>query len=149
MEIDKKQAIKRLEAIEKETEELKKIINKTDDWTSIIDFESALKHLKREVNISKLRSYLSESQINEFMLETCIEAINTENGKRWLPDFNNSNQYKWYNYFEKKGSGWLFVCLHFCGVYSSVGFGFYYETEEKAKYGSKYFKQYYDIWLGK
>lgn len=150
--IDKKQALKRLAVIEEETKELKAIINKEDDWTSIIDFESACNYFGRDAD-DKLNKWkyadLTMAQINGLMLETCIGAVNNA-GKdyRWIPDWSNVSQRKWYNYFEKKSFGWSLFCAGDYCYRSGVGFGFYYETEEKAKHGAKYFKKYYDIWLG-
>lgn len=159
MNINKEQAIKRLNVIEEETKELRAIIDKKDDWTSITDIESACKWLgehdpdvvEYELLCNKTLKF-SQKTINQKALEICIKAINTTDGRTWSPDFTKRNQAKWYNWFEKtsscSGSGWLVsyaVGRYYC---SSVGSTFYFESEEKAKHGVKYFKSYYDIWLG-
>ena len=148
--IDKKEALKRLKSIEEETIQLRKIIEKKDDWASIVDFESASIFLGEDSGDVDKWKYagLTLSQINGLCLERCIKAVNTTNGKLWIPDFSNTNQRKWYNWFEKKSSGWLLYVVVYGFGFAVCGFGFYYETEEKARHGAKYFKQYYNIWLG-
>lgn len=150
--INKQQALDRLASIEKETAELRKIVDRKDDWTSVVDFESACNRLNKNHNDLFDRwkyAILTLNQINGLMLETCIEAINTDdNGERWVPNWKDNGQRKFYNYFDKTSSGWAVFVVYFSCI-AVVGFGFYFESEEKAQHGSKYFKQYYEVWLGK
>jgi len=154
MNIDKKEALNRLKAIEEETRQLRAIIDKKDDWTSVIDVESACKWLgEDDLDVIEFRVMSKHCNIgykttNQKSLEVCIKAVNTENGNIWKADFDNRNTSKWYNWFEKKSSGWVVDCSVGYDYASNLGSAFYYQTEGKAKHGLKHFKQYYDIWLG-
>lgn len=69
-------------------------------------------------------------------LITIICAVNfIDNGyKLWIPNFENTSQYKYYNWFEKTASGWLLgdgVSLRCSGSY--VPGGFYFMKESSAR----------------
>jgi len=147
--MNKEDALKRLASIEEETKELKRIIS--NDWTTITDFHSACKWLGKNGDslLSKWKQAdLSNQQIHGLMLETCIEAVNTENGKRWGPDWNNRDQYKYYNWFEKTTSGWVLFSFFSYFCISFAGAAMYFESKEKALHGAKHFIEYYKVWLG-
>lgn len=146
--MNKSEAIKRLDNLEHEAQELRKIINKKASWQDVVDFESACLFNGDDANSiwTKWRKAdLTDMQICGLQLEYCIKTINQD----WAPRFKDSNQKKWYNWYEMSSSGgWVLgaVIGHCSG--SRCGAGFYYETEEKARHGDKYFKQYSDVWLG-
>jgi hypothetical protein len=66
----------------------------------------------------------------------------------WTPDWNNSNQYKWYPYFNLS-SGFGFSAAHYDYVDASttVGSRLCFESEEKAKYAGNQFLQLYKEFL--
>lgn len=66
----------------------------------------------------------------------------------WIPDWDNSNQYKWYPYF-KLSSGFSFsdssyYCAH---ANSAVGSRLCFESDEKATYAGKQFSDIYNDFL--
>jgi hypothetical protein len=77
-------------------------------------------------------------------LKIIAKAIN----QGWIPDWNNSNQYKWYPYFNlSSGFGFSFTCYCCALTCSSVGSRLCFETEEKAAYAGKQFLSLYKDFL--
>jgi len=148
--INKQEAQKELKELQKRVDALNKIINTPEkDWRNVKSFKDAcefLGELPPNHLISQWKTaYLTDSQIAGLKLEYCIKAVN----EGWKPNWKDSDQYKWYNWFEYKNGGWVLgwdVCDAF--VHARFGLGFFYESKEKAEFGAKYFKNYYDIWLG-
>ena len=150
-ELNKQQALDRLSSIERETLELRKIIDQKDDWTSVVDFESACKRLgigHNEVLAKWLDADLTVIQINGLMIETCIEAVNTdESGNRWNPNWFDAGEKKWYIWFERGLEGFAVGDCFFDDCDAILGASYFYSNEEKAKHGVKYFKKYYEAWM--
>ncbi len=76
-----------------------------------------------------------------------IQHLSQVLNEGWEPDFKNTNEYKWYPWFERKGSGWVFGggC---CGCHGGgLGSGFWYKTEELAIYAGKQFIDLYKEYL--
>ena len=153
MNINKKQALEKLEQLRvefaKKGKELEDIINTPEkDWRNVKSFEDACEFLdldSDEIENKWKYGYLTGAQITALKLELCIKAIN----EGWKPNWKDLNQSKWYNWLEFKNGGWFLDCSSDVrGLYSSLGCNFYYESEEKAKFGANHFKHYYDIWLG-
>lgn len=65
----------------------------------------------------------------------------------WIPDFANRSQYKYYNWFERAGSGWVFgICYDgFCC--GGCGFGCYFRSSEIATHVGKKFIDVYRDYL--
>jgi hypothetical protein len=80
-------------------------------------------------------------------LKIVIKAIN----QGWTPDWNNSNQYKYYPYFEVLSSGFGFSTTgydyDYSGTIATVGSRLCFESSEKAKYAGKQFLQLYNEFL--
>lgn len=75
-----------------------------------------------------------------------IQCISEVLNEGLVPDFKNTNQKKYYNYFERTSSGWaVVVSYNVCGAY--VGFGFYFETDEKARFAYNNFKEIWSDYL--
>ena len=73
-------------------------------------------------------------------LKVVVKAIN----QGWTPDWNNSNQYKWYPYFNlSSGFGFSATGYHYGNAITLVGSRLCFESEEKAKYAGKQFLQLY------
>lgn len=151
MNINREEAKKQLEKLQKDVDNLKVIINTSDyrDWKQLTNFEKCC-----EANGDSACQMISkwgivghtESQIAGFKLEYCIKTIN----QGWKPDWSNTNERKWYNWFGYKGSHgeWFLPGTDYYCSCSCISGGFFYQTEEKARHGAKYFLEYYKIWLG-
>lgn len=79
-------------------------------------------------------------------LTTIIKALNED----WFPDFENSNQKKWYNYFKSVDNNPVFdVCYCLYSAWSSPS-ALYLKNEELARHAAKIaLKEYQDFWTGK
>ena len=127
------------------------------DWRNVKSVLDAIEYLGDEdqdvleYRLMYLRTYsilnttnvrFSEQSINKKALELCIKAINDG----WKVDLSIKDQKKWYNWYNIEDYRLVFFasdyCYDFAVFYGKVGF--YYESEEKAKHGNTYFKQYLD-----
>lgn len=151
MTIDKKEALKQLEKLKNDVKELEKVINTPEkDWRNVKSFEDACEFLGISADVEENKwknAGLTESQIAGLKLEYCIKTIN----EGWKSNSKDSNQSKYYNWFEYSGGRWVFYISYASYPHkatSHYGSGFYYENKEKAEFGANNFKQYYDIWLG-
>ena len=82
-------------------------------------------------------------------LKIIVRSINLIDYDRpWIPDWNNSNQYKWWPYFNlSSGFGFShsgYICGH---PTTTVGSRLCFESEEKAKYAGNQFLQLYKDFL--
>ena len=146
--MNKKEAQDQLNNLQKEVDKLKKIIETPEfNWKQVRGFESACELNNQSAYTIEKRwknAELTNYQIEHLKLEYCIKTIN----EGWTPNWNNSNEYKWYNWLEKKSSGCVGCLSSYLFSDSYMGFSLYYETEEKAKHGIKYFLNYYNSILG-
>lgn len=76
-----------------------------------------------------------------------IQNISTVLNEGWISDWSNSNEYKYYNYFEKKVSGLCFYGSHAWCYVACGGFGFYFKTAKLAKYAAETFLDIYIDYL--
>jgi hypothetical protein len=78
------------------------------------------------------------------MLKMVVKAINGD----WTPDWDNSNQYKYWPYF-KLSSGFSFSLSHYdCdGTLAAVGSRLCFESEEKCKYAATQFIDLYEQFI--
>lgn len=100
---------------------------------------------RKEVTIDHF-AFLGEAQAKKqyarHKIQTCIEAIN----EGWAPDFDNSNQPKYYIWMYGKNNGFSsFVFSFYCN--SVVGSDLHIETREKAELIEKVCRQYYIDYL--
>lgn len=122
------------------------------------------KYLKEEIDLFKIKTYkevckkLKEKEltINDFkflaveyrkkaLASTKLQQIEKLFNGSWVKDFNNSNQRKYYPYFEKRSSGWLVHSVHGYRCSSRAGAAFY-KDEQTAKYcGSTFINIYSDL----
>ena len=116
-----------------------------------IDFTEINNHDKARLSVGYDKDYLAVRHLETLdewayrMLKLVTKAIN---GK-WIPDWNDINQPKWYNYFEVRSSGAVFsysYALNYC-QYTSVGSRLCFESSEKAEHARKYFENFYSQFL--
>lgn len=116
----------------------------TDRIKNMIDVVEEYERLYGKVSLPMNGRDKQEKSINAFYQIQIISAVLNEG---WVPNFNNSSEYKYYPWFEKKASGWVFyVCGCVCG-YSGVGSGAVYKTSELAEYVGKQFLDIYQDYL--
>lgn len=131
--MNKKEAIKRLDALDKESQQLRKIIENADKPTvETIDYESA-KQLLEDNNIDPNPEGLYNGCL--LKLITIITAVNfiDNNYKQWIPDWTKSNEYKYLPYFEyKKVGGWFLYGVGGICWYGNAISEFYYKSKESA-----------------
>lgn len=72
------------------------------------------------------------------------KAIIPSLNEKWTPDWNNSNQRKWYCWFKYDGSGFRFYDSRYGLVFSSVGSRLCFKSEELAVYAAKQFQNEYN-----
>jgi hypothetical protein len=117
------------------------------DYKTIKTFEDACQKLGLDpANLP--RGTIDEFEkpvIALFKLLIVFKAIN--NG--WRPDWNNSNQYKYYPWFGVFSSGFGFSLSHYICTYTgaSVGSRLCTDTSEKALYMAEQFKDLYQDYL--
>ena len=149
MNINKKEALKRLSALENEVESLKKIIEKGDQYTldDLSSYEDACKILN--ISPRSQESVYSYSEWFNHQLLTIIKAANfiDNNYKEYTPDFINSNTAKYIPYLEIKSSGWVLSFVHCNYGYTHAPFGFYYKERSTAEVITKRFLFLYNqVW---
>ena len=82
----------------------------------------------------------AEYQLNMQYIKDIAKLFN----EGWIPDFNNSKEYKYFPYYQKQASGWGFYGSDYCFDSSLLGSGFYYKSEEISNYVGK---QFIDIYI--
>lgn len=101
-------------------------INTPKDLTKILKtWKDVLKYAK-EKGYSFNLPYSEKTQVKEeiSLNALCkIHLLAKVFNEDWVADFKNSNQYKYYPWFEKKSSGWVFDGVSYCRASSSVGWG--------------------------
>lgn len=77
-----------------------------------------------------------------------IQEITRALNQDWTPDFNNSNQAKYYPYFEKTNDGgWVFNFYVYYDRIASLGSGCFLKSSELATYAGKQFLDIYKEYL--
>lgn len=115
------------------------------DFRTIKSFEDACKKENIDANIlpdlSMIPDEFRKAIINAYKLMVIFKAIN--NG--WQPDWNNSNQYKYYTWFGVLSSGFgLSNSGYYCDyTHTIVGSRLCTDTSEKALYIAEQFKKEY------
>lgn len=90
-----------------------------------------------------------KSMIAHAKLVIIIRAANriANDDKPWFPDFNDSNQWKYYPWFEKTSSGFRFSADDYWLTYSSVGSRLCFISSEVAEYIAETFIALYNEYL--
>lgn len=86
-----------------------------------------------------------EAQNGLAELQIITEAYNKN---KEVLDWNNTRQWKWFNYFIKKGGSWVFHISHSYSYNCYGGFGLYFLCKADAEEAAVKFKNIYDKFLG-
>ena len=109
-------------------------------------FEAALEYLGRENNacICGIPEKHAKAMVAMYKLITIAEAWNKADN--FIPDYDNTNQYKWFPWFQKRGTAG-FVCTGttLTAAYAPAYFGsrLCFSTSERAE---QFGKQFSDLW---
>jgi len=155
--IDKNEALKRLASLENETKELEKIINKCDEPKNIMErvksFKDACEILglceEKLPDVSMLPQEHQKSIIANYKLIIIISALN----EGWKPNWANTDQKKWYSWFEynrggcASGFGFSYTACDDWSTSATVGSRLCFKTEELAKYVGKQFLDIYNDYI--
>ena len=125
--------ISRLSFKEKDIEYFKKYLNKTDDIFTYFNID------KQEWY--KQHFFLSEKIVAQILLEMVIKELNGD----WIPDFNNENQYKYYNWFNLENGEFVFLGTSYDSRLMPIPSALYFKSEEVAKYCEDTFFDLYKI----
>lgn len=125
--------------------------------------EALLKYFKKsetpQDRINSWKDVLKELKITESSLNLIKNPKTKENKSRnaliklfcivkaynrgWIPDWKNTNQYKYYNYFSLSGGSWLVGCSY--GYFSlHAPSGLYFESSQSASDAISKFREIYN-----
>lgn len=77
-----------------------------------------------------------------------IQNISKVLNGNWVPDWENTDEYKYYPYFKKQElSGWVVDGYHFGSYTAVLCFGYYFKTEKLALFAGKTFIETYIDYL--
>lgn len=117
---------------------------KKTDFKSIKTFEDACESL--DINPSDINFFAADSldETAYKKLKIIAKAIN----QGWKPDWNNTNQQKWWPYFNlSSGFGFSFSGFGYGRAFASVGSRLCFESEAKANYAGQQFLSIYKDFL--
>jgi len=109
-------------------------------------FEAALEYLGRENNacMCGIPDKHAKAMVAMYKLITIAEAWNKADN--FVPDYDNTNQYKWFPWFQKRGTAG-FVYAHTNNTasfaYAKLGSRLCFSTSERAE---QFGKQFIDLW---
>lgn len=109
-------------------------------------FEAALEFLGRENNacMCGIPDKHAKAMVAMYKLITIAEAWNKADN--FVPDYDNTNQYKWFPWFQKRGTaGFVFAYTDCTASVASAYFGsrLCFSTSERAE---QFGKQFIDLW---
>jgi hypothetical protein len=109
-------------------------------------FEAALEFLGRENNacMCGIPDKHAKAMVAMYKLITIAEAWNKAD--KFVPDYDNTNQYKWFPWFQKRGTaGFVFAYTNIAASYAGALFGsrLCFSTSERAE---QFGKQFIDLW---
>jgi len=77
-------------------------------------------------------------------LTTIIKALN----QGWYPNFDDENERKWFNYYQKNKGVFSFCVVDYCETAMTVASALYLKDEKTARYANeKFFKEYKELYL--
>jgi len=116
---------------------------KPKDFKSIKTFEDACKELEL-IPDAICNKGDSSDEVAYKKLKVIIRAIN----RGWIPDWRNSNQQKWFPYFNlSSGFGFSYSYYYCTSANTLVGSRLCFESEEKSNYAAKQFIDLYKEFL--
>lgn len=109
-------------------------------------FEAALEYLGRENNacMCGIPDKHAKAMVAMYKLITIAEAWNKADN--FIPDYDNTNQYKWFPWFQKRGTaGFVYANTNpaASSASASVGSRLCFKTDERAE---QFGKQFIDLW---
>lgn len=109
-------------------------------------FEAALEFLGRENNtcMCGIPDKHAKAMVAMYKLITIAEAWNKAD--KFVPDYDNTNQYKWFPWFQKRGTaGFVSALTHHTAsiAYANFGSRLCFSTSERAE---QFGKQFIDLW---
>ena len=142
--MNKKEAMERLSSIEEETKQLRKIIEKADEPKNIMERVKTFEDACNVLGISPTFSHPYPERIKaRLKLEIIFLALN----EGWKPDWSNSNEYKYYPYFEMSPFGFDGAAYGRWYTYSFAGSRLCGKTDTIAQYAGRQFEDLYKIYL--
>ncbi len=116
------------------------IINKINDFDDILKLNNI-----KKADFDKSNKGLEPDEIAYRQLKLIVKAYN----QGWTPDWKNSNQAKWYPYFEYKESSFGFSHTAYAYWYTDTGVGsrLCLENEKRARDAGKKFEKIYNTFL--
>jgi hypothetical protein len=118
---------------------------KKRNFSDIKTFEDACTELElTQKDLLNIGNNDKPDEVAYKKLKIIISAIN----HGWIPDWNNTNQCKWFPWFNLS-SGFGFSCSYYHFGYAGTGVGsrLCFETEEKANYAGEQFLELYKDFL--
>lgn len=116
----------------------------TDRVKSFDDVQTVLGKTENQILPYRNPQTKAEKSQNAFAK---IQAITEVLNEGWQPNFDDSSEAKWYPWFEKTSSGWVFYVSSFDCYSSFLGFGCFYKSEALATYAGKQFLDIYKEYL--
>ena len=136
--MNKTDALKELTQVESRLKELRKIIEQPENITDrVASLEEAKNILGIKDDCFSTNKH-SKRALAFQNLCIVIEALN----EGWTPDWEDSNQPKYYNYFRMKG-GFSYHYVAYLSTNASVPSALCFKSEALARYCAKQFKQLY------
>lgn len=90
------------------------------------------------VGITEKMFYDKHSCLSSYLLNTAkLEIINKAINGTWVPDWNNTNEYKYHPYFKIGSSVFYYSAPWLSNAYVNVGSRFCFETGEQANYAGE------------
>lgn len=112
----------------------KPLIETLFNWQDILNFNNL-----KEVDVLPWNKPNTPEKVSQNGFAK-LQLIKKTFNEGWIADFNNSNQYKYYTWYEKKKNNWSVYCVGVCDARSnSVGFGLFSKSKEIENHINKYF----------
>lgn len=140
--MNKKEAIDKLGKMEKEFEEIKKVLlaDDTVDLFTITNYSEVCKALGIKEKTVKDFNTLKEFRYHQ------IQNIEKLYNDGWKPDWTNSNQYKYYPYFQgQKGSGLVFGSSSYYCFFFFGGVAYFRDRKTSDYVGKTFIEIYKDL----
>jgi hypothetical protein len=136
-----------IDSFEASTGEIKLKATPKDIKERIKTFDDVLQinGVKREIFENNIQD-LTTDEVAYKMLKEIVKAFN----EGWVPDWTNSNEYKYYAYFtmgSPSGGGFSFHDYDFWYTYSVVGSRLCYKSADLAKHAGQLFESIYKDFL--
>lgn len=144
--MDKKEALTRLNSLEHEAKELRKIIEKADEPKPVTERVKTFTDACKELGINPCQitnnTLDSKDEVAFKKLKIIAKALN----EGWTPNRMDTNQYKHYPYFDYSSSSLVYYCYYF-RTNDEVPLALTFKNKELAIYAGKQFINEYNEYL--